>query len=68
MSVKNVFGTTKMKKKVWWNKICEETFAERGKQWKKWKCSGKPEHFDEFRVQRKETEIIMKSAKRSFNK
>lgn len=67
-AAKTVFGTTKMKKKIWWNESCEEAVAERTKQWNKWKCSGKTEHLDEFKIQRKETARIIKSAKRSFEK
>ena len=34
----------------------------------KWECSGKPEHYEQFKQQRKEAARIIRGTKRSFEK
>ena len=67
-AAKVTFGLVKNKRQVWWNELCEEALAERAKQWKKWKCSGKIEHYEQFKQQRKKAARIVRGTKRSFEK
>ncbi|XP_046834337.1 uncharacterized protein LOC124431022 [Vespa crabro] len=64
-AAQKTFGLAKHRKKSWWNQMCNDALEERTKHWKKWKCSEKTEHHDQFKQQRKDTARIIRGTFKS---